>query len=179
MRKQKRADFLIDTIRFSGFTSGAEIGVYRGQTARNVLRACPNLKLILVDLWDFRPDVYGERELSVRKGEDQRLVFKRFLTNIAPFRKRARIIRGISWEMADKIEDESLDFIFVDADHAYESVKKDLQAWVPKVKPDGMIMGHDINLPDVLKAVKEMFGGYFWYAQIDNVWFVYKEEVSK
>lgn len=39
--------------------------------------------------------------------------------------------------------DKSLDFVFIDGDHEYSAVMKDLEAWYPKVKIDGIICGHD------------------------------------
>lgn len=54
---------------------------------------------------------------------------------------------------------ESLDFIFIDADHTYESVSKDLRGWHPKIKIGGIIAGHDYNWDSVKKAVDEFFDG--------------------
>ena len=54
----------------------------------------------------------------------------------------------------------SLDFVLVDADHSYESVKNDLELWYPKVKNGGIICGDDFNrvhFPGVVKAVTEFF----------------------
>ena len=42
-----------------------------------------------------------------------------------------------------KFEDESIDFLFLDADHRYKQFKEDLDAWIPKIKIGGMICGHD------------------------------------
>lgn len=42
-----------------------------------------------------------------------------------------------------KFEDESVDFLFIDADHRYKQFKEDLEAWLPKIKTGGMICGHD------------------------------------
>ena len=54
--------------------------------------------------------------------------------------------------------DKSLKFVFVDADHSLEAVTADLEAWTPKVKPGGVIAGHDYTREGVYKAVHKHFG---------------------
>lgn len=53
------------------------------------------------------------------------------------------LLRGISWDMAREVKDESLGMLYLDACHSYECVLKDLQAWGSKVKQRGIIAGHD------------------------------------
>lgn len=48
-----------------------------------------------------------------------------------------------SLDAANEIPDNSLDICFIDADHRYEHVKKDIQAFLPKVKKGGILCGHD------------------------------------
>ncbi|MGH7127134.1 MAG: class I SAM-dependent methyltransferase, partial [Planctomycetaceae bacterium] len=53
------------------------------------------------------------------------------------------------------------DIIFIDADHSYESTKADILAWLPHVKPGGVMLGHDYRtqqFPGVTQAVDEIFG---------------------
>ena len=64
-----------------------------------------------------------------------------------------------SWDVAVYYEDASLDFVFLDGDHSYDGLKKDIIAWLPKVKKGGIICGHDFCLADsgVIQAVTELF----------------------
>lgn len=66
---------------------------------------------------------------------------------------------GDSFDRAKDFEDKSIDFCFIDANHTYEFVKKDIAAYLPKMKPGGVIAGHDFNLhhPGVIQAVSEAF----------------------
>ena len=67
-----------------------------------------------------------------------------------------------SVEAAKQYEDNSLFFVFIDGSHLYESVKEDIQAWLPKVKSGCFIGGHDIDQTEefngVRKAVDEVLG---------------------
>jgi predicted O-methyltransferase YrrM len=67
---------------------------------------------------------------------------------------------GDSTEMAGHFEDESVDFVYIDACHEYAKVRLDILAWIPKVKPGGVVAGHDYNASHrgVIRAVDEIFG---------------------
>jgi hypothetical protein len=80
---------------------------------------------------------------------------------LAPVRSTiGNIHTGLSWEGAQLYADQSLDWVYIDADHHYEPVCRDIDAWLPKVKPGGVIAGHDYsNYPGfgVIQAVNERF----------------------
>ena len=57
-----------------------------------------------------------------------------------------------------QFDDASIDAIYIDGDHRYEAVKNDIKAWLPKVKPGGIVAGHDYGWDGVKKAVDEIFG---------------------
>lgn len=82
-------------------------------------------------------------------------------------------IKGFSWDVSKNFEDSSVDFVFIDADHKYESVKKDIQHWWPKIKPGGIISGHDyFNPGGVKRAVDELLPERLFSE--DRVWYMIK-----
>lgn len=68
------------------------------------------------------------------------------------------VIKNKSLDAARNYEDQSLDFVFIDGNHAYEEFKADIIAWFPKVKVGGIIAGHDFNFKEVSRAVAETIG---------------------
>lgn len=82
-----------------------------------------------------------------------------FLKNIAPIRHLVTDINGDSSSAANKFENTSVDFCYIDALHTYEGVKKDLEAWWPKIRPGCRFGGDDYTKgwPGVCQAVNEFF----------------------
>ena len=78
------------------------------------------------------------------------------------------IIVDTSINASKQFEKESIDFVFIDGDHSYESVKNDIKYWEPKVKENGLIIGHDYNWGNVARAVGECFTEV--WIMSDNVW---------
>ena len=68
------------------------------------------------------------------------------------------LIKSDSCDAASLFENESVDFVFIDGNHWYDYVKKDIEAWLPKIKKGGMISGHDYQEAGVSTAVGETFG---------------------
>lgn len=118
---------------------GAEIGVYKGENARVLLDANPNLKLICVDPW------FGELKQS------------RYLTAMKRLEGcNIEVKRMISVEAAKEIADASLDFVYIDASHLFDDIMTDLITWVRKVRVGGIVSGHDyfhISKIGVMEAV--------------------------
>lgn len=80
-----------------------------------------------------------------------------------------------SYNVVDKFEDSSIDFIYIDAEHTYESVKRDLELYLPKLKKGGIIGGHDYHevWPGVCKAIDEKLTPITRF--IDTSW-IYKNK---
>jgi predicted O-methyltransferase YrrM len=68
------------------------------------------------------------------------------------------LIKSDSCSAASLFENESVDFVFIDGDHRYDYVKKDIESWLPKIKKGGIVSGHDYQEKGVSAAVEEIFG---------------------
>jgi len=145
----RREHFINDLVQHHGWHTGAEVGVRFGRTLFYLLDNNPQLEMWAVDK---DPSQFYDAQVQRRYGT------------------RLQVLSGMSWEMAAPVPDHSLDFFFIDAGHGYKSVKRDLEAWIPKLKPTGWFIGHDINFPAVNRAVLDQFGRY--EVGPDNVWFL-------
>lgn len=111
----------------------AEIGVAEGHFSRRILQHARPRMLHLVDLWN-----------GVRPGYDADEFGKVTREFGSPdLAGRITIHRGISWDVIAGLPEHSLDWIYLDAGHSYDAVKRDLAAAMRAVKPDGYIAGHD------------------------------------
>lgn len=150
---------------------GVEIGVQYGINARDILEKYDIKTLYLIDPYVPYPSASGE---GMARVEGWKIV-EEYLDK---FRDKIVGIRKHSWDAANDIPNE-LDFVYIDGDHRYEAVKKDLELYYPKVKVGGLFSGHDYapRAPAVMKAVDEFFenkkekvySGGRWD------WFVFKE----
>jgi len=137
-----------------------EIGSWTGKSsiklARGIKEYCQKTRLFCVDFFDH--DYYtrtpGLKEAAA--GRDICEVFKKAMKKYPH-----TLIMETSEAASHLFEPSSVDFIFIDADHSYEAVKKDIEAWLPKVKADGVLCGHDYYpyKYGVKRAVDEVFGG--------------------
>jgi predicted O-methyltransferase YrrM len=137
----------------SQFKVGAEIGVAKGENAVNMFERIPGLFLYLVDPWSGK----GKRPYNGLRR------FRMVRRKVSQF--KVEIIRKESRHAVDLIPDMSLDFVYIDADHSYDMVMLDIILWSPKVKPGGIVSGHDyeVRMPGVKSAVDD----YVRYYKID------------
>ena len=85
---------------------------------------------------------------------------------------RFNLIRKKSNKAYLDFEDNSIDAIYIDGDHTYRGVIKDIKYWAPKVKPGGLIVGDDyLTFSGVKKAVNQVFPNF---NESGNTWFSIK-----
>jgi len=126
---------------------GVEVGVASGINSKSILKELNVEKLYLIDLWAN----YVKGEYKGPMVENYKSTLKKFKND-----KRVKIIKDFSSNAVESVKDNSLDFVYIDANHTYKYVYQDIELWTPKVKDGGIIAGHDVfNCPDVLKAVKD------------------------
>jgi predicted O-methyltransferase YrrM len=121
----------------SSFPKGgtvAEIGVAAGGFAVPIFEIARPSKLLLIDSW---ANGTGSRTPE----SDHETVKVAFAEQIAA--GRVEVLQGISWDVVAELEDASLDWVYVDAGHDFDSVSRDLDAVRAKMKPGGIIAGHD------------------------------------
>lgn len=155
--KWMRMHFLEFMCKRYKWQRGAELGVLVGRTISHVLAKCPLVYMIGVDAWESQPDNKGPEGWEHYNHDAHYLQTQR---KCNPYVGRYELIKAYTHEAAKQVPDESLDFIFIDADHSYEGCKRDIIDWSPKLKRTGWLLGHDINWPGVRKAVDELVPGY-------------------
>ena len=170
-----RREWLKNVIDTQGFTKGVELGVLKGPTFKYLIGNCPNLHLTGIDV--FFPD---RRWKAQKISTNEELLktepvswYDTLIEFCLPYGPRANIMRSFTVEAAASFEDDSLDFVFIDADHSYEGVKQDIKHWLPKVKKGGLVSGHDLHMLEVRQAVMQ-FNMNFQEGP-DNVWYWIKE----
>jgi len=142
-----------------------------------LVRTCHDLHLVGVDLYAPQPGYDGPEQWTAGENGhawDHERYYNDLVAFCGQYPERAVIIKDYTTEAAKTIDDESLDFVFIDADHSYNGVMRDVQAWAPKVRKGGMVIGHDIHFPTVKKAVIELYGEDGYFVEDDFLWFVEK-----
>jgi hypothetical protein len=129
-----------------GPVEGVEVGVFAADLSKRLLKLKPDLMLHMVDSWGDYEQSYVESDDYHGQLTDasQETFFKMAQASVKPFNGRAVIHRDKSINVARKAP-EALDFVFIDADHSYEGCKADIEAWAPKIRPGGLLCGHDYD----------------------------------
>lgn len=136
---------------------GAEIGVADGNYAAIILSNPSVVKLFGVDL--YKPHE-GYRDYT--RGTTFNNMYKHSKEKLSHFGKRHKFIYQLSMDAVKTIADNSLDFVYIDANHDYKHVMEDITEWSKKVRSGGIIAGddydrrndHDMRY-DVINAVND------------------------
>ena len=138
-----------------------EVGTWKGKSAAymavEIINSNKEIKFDCVDTWEG-----SEEHLDVTSPFYEPLLqhkdglYNHFLSNIEPVKEQITPIRKPSIEACLLYEDASLNCVFIDAAHDYENVCKDIKMWLPKVKPGGLLSGHDFIYPPIKEALKDI-----------------------
>ena len=141
-----------------------EVGTWMGRSAAymatKIQESGKKIRFFAVDNFEGSPgeDVHAQAIATLREqGTDLEGACRKNLQDCG-LDKYVRIVRDESWIAAEGFADGSVDFCMIDASHEYRFVKRDIEAWLPKIKPGGVIAGDDLDEPGVKQAVKEVLG---------------------
>ena len=151
------------TTMASGLKDGetaVEIGSWLGRSVIYLAQTLQRMgkhkvKLVVVDTFKGESN-QKEHEATVRiAGGSLRHKFEENIQRCG-VADMIQVIEGDSAESAALLMDGSVTFCFIDAAHDYDSVTRDIKAWLPKVRAGGVIAGHDYDWHEVKKAVGEL-----------------------
>ena len=138
---QSRIESWISFINTSGIKTMAEIGVYKGDFAVQILNSCDLIeKYYMIDPWRHLDNWNKPANVDNKQFEqfyDKARSRTDFATN-----KRV-ILRGKTTEVISQISDESLDFVYIDGDHTLRGITIDLINVYHKIRAGGWIGGDD------------------------------------
>lgn len=155
-----------------GYKTGAEIGVEKGVFSEKLARA--GLQVYAIDSWKNYPGYMWPKSQEVLDS-----FYEQTKKVLAPF-PECKVIKKTSMEAVGDFNDESLDFVYIDANHTFRYVAEDIYEWSKKVKKGGIVSGHDFDsfkpnsLPGVC-AVIQVVNAYTQAYKIDN-WFALGRE---
>lgn len=118
------------------FQVGAEIGVERGLFSEVLCQGNPGVQLHCVDAWQAYSGYRDHVSQTKLNG-----FYEEAQARLKPY--RAQLWRGFSLDMVKYFPDASLDFVYIDGNHEFQHVVNDLAEWSKKVRPGGIIAGHD------------------------------------
>jgi len=159
--KEKPRDefsYLCELIKEKDIRIFIEIGLWRGSMTKYILNTILGSfeEYWGIDTWrkfsstDIKMDAYYN---AISDQQWEEVAFRSY-QNMIKF-NRFRILRLDSIKAAKLFPNKYFDMIFIDADHSYEGVSKDIDAWFSKVRNGGILCGDDWDRGSVRKAVTE------------------------
>ena len=130
-----------------------EIGSYMGESTAMFASS-----MVFSEIHCIDPFV-GKEKFNDSQFYDWEEVYEEFKLNTR-FYDNIKLHMDFSYNIYNKFEDGFFDFIYIDANHEYDEVKKDIELYLPKLASNGIIGGHDYHevWPDVVDAVNETVG---------------------
>lgn len=152
-------DNLAELFSELNFTKGAEVGVERGLYSEVLLKANPKLHLSCIDPWAAAAYEPGWHAVDMEQSPYEER-YKEAVGRLSPY--NATIIRQPSLGALRDFPDNSLDFVYIDANHDFPNFINDLHNWKKKVRPGGIVSGHDYAVFSYKKAnhVKRALDAY-------------------
>jgi hypothetical protein len=121
----------------------AEVGVWKGEFARHLLLSCSCINsYALIDSWRH---LEGWNKPFNISDDEFECVYRQAMDSVAFARDKVRLLRGTTLEVREKIEDQSLDFVYIDGDHSLRGIVIDAISMWPKLREGGVLAGDDFT----------------------------------
>lgn len=127
-----------------GFKVGAEIGVLEGKFSEKLCQIIPSLTLHCIDTW-------GLNEIRYRKYHERK--HKSFVERFTASPYRVIPYKDLSSEAVKHFAFDSLDFVYIDANHKFNYIVQDLIEWTRRVRVGGIVSGDDYGKESIRDAV--------------------------
>lgn len=129
-----------------------------------------DIHITAVDLWAAQPghDEIAGGESYIKWPHDKTYATLKAISEQPHYAGRLNLMRMSTIDAAKLVPDHSFDFVFIDADHSYQSCRADIEAWTPKVDDGGLLCGHDYEWDTVKRAVHDT--GRVDLVAEDNLW---------
>jgi len=127
--------------REKGMKFGVEVGVQNARYSRHMLstwRSCR--KYVLVDLWDQQQNYSDSANADYFT---QTKIYETALSTVMPWRDKVEVCKDSSTRCALRYDDDFFDWVYLDARHDYYGVLEDIHSYWPKLRPGGLLTGHD------------------------------------
>lgn len=154
---------------------GVELGVKEGRFSTYLMARFPLLFMHGVDRCEAQA-LTAREGFETYEEWDWDDILSQLEYNTREFNARWMLHELDTNAAAQRFNAGSVDFVFIDAEHTYEGVSGDIKAWSGKVKPGGLIAGHDYSAeawPGVTRAVDEAFV-HVNVSPHDRVWWIRK-----
>ena len=166
-----------------------ELGVFRGKNLWDLAMLSDADLVVGIDAWDQKIDHLWTQETH---DQNYNYVMQKVVEKIKRkcHKIDIKILRGDHSILVKEFDNEYFDYVYIDSDHSYECVKKDINQWYPKIKEGGIIAGHDYckrtvkrdtgtTVFGVIKAVDEFITNNrinnFYVTPLCQSWIIIKE----
>ena len=162
----------LNTIKLNGVRTPSilELGVRDGKVPMHLCRRVEGVRYVGIDAWtDYQSELArGDHDMAYARermntNRDEAMGCQRM------WPAQVRMIEGLTYNVVGSVNSQ-FDIVWIDADHSYDSVCRDIDLYCDKVKPGGIVCGHDYDWPEVHKAVHERYKDVESHA--DDVWLV-------
>ena len=121
--------------------TAVEVGTHRAQFASVMINRLKPKNFYAVDPLRLFPGLTSKPGIEF----DSQLSLDILAEFVSEYlsRRGHTLIRELSETASKQFEDNSLDIVYLDADHSFNGCSNDIDYWYPKVKPGGILAGHD------------------------------------